>query len=81
MGKTITGAKRPVFVCYHAILYFFVCAIKQSFFVKSSLNALLKATKMSENGEVSYLIFISNVSNLISQTVSTEIRESRELKN
>lgn len=45
--------------------------------MKSPLNALLKATKMSENGEVSYWIFIFNVSKLIAQTVSSELWKSR----
>lgn len=31
MGKTITGAKRPVFVCYHAILYFLCVQLNKAF--------------------------------------------------
>lgn len=30
-GKTHVGTKRLVFVRYHAILYFFVCAVNKAF--------------------------------------------------
>lgn len=75
-GKTHVGTKRLVFVRYHAILYF-LCVQLTKLFVKSPLNALLKATKMSENGEVSYWIFIFNVSKPIAQTATSELWKSR----
>lgn len=55
----------------------FLCVQLTKLFVKSPLNALLKATKMSENGEVSYWIFIFNVSKPIAQTATSELWKSR----
>lgn len=75
-GKTHVGTKRLVFVRYHAILYFLVCAVNKAF-CEITIKCFIEGNKMSENGEVSYWIFIFNVSKPIAQTATSELWKSR----